>query len=206
MSAAVAVGSSERWGFVELVKFVSGAAVLGAEIAAARLIAPAFGASTVVWANTIAIVLVALAGGYWLGGRLADRHPTEQAMARGALIGAAMIALIPFVGIPLLDLTEDRLGEFSGSLVVGLILLAPPVLVLGALAPWAIRLRVTAVSTAGDITGRLYALSTAGGLVGNFAAALFLIPWVGTRWTFLICAAVLAVVVLPRAWPSSKPA
>ena len=36
----------------------------GAEIAAARLVAPAFGASTVVWANTIAVVLVALASGY----------------------------------------------------------------------------------------------------------------------------------------------
>ncbi|MEA2295224.1 MAG: hypothetical protein QOE86_2863, partial [Solirubrobacteraceae bacterium] len=27
------------------------------------------------WANTIAVVLVALSAGYWLGGRLADRHP-----------------------------------------------------------------------------------------------------------------------------------
>ena len=55
------------------------------------------------------------------------------------------------------------------------------------------------------MTGRLYALSTAGGLVGNFAAALALIPLVGTRWTFLIFAALLAVVSAPRAW-SSRPA
>ena len=37
--------------------------------------APFFGDSTIVWANTIAIVLVALSIGYWFGGRLADRHP-----------------------------------------------------------------------------------------------------------------------------------
>ena len=37
--------------------------------------APFFGASTIVWANTIGVVLVALSVGYWLGGRLGDRHP-----------------------------------------------------------------------------------------------------------------------------------
>ena len=59
----------EPWGFPEGVVFVAGISTLGAEIAAARLIAPAFGASTVVWANTIAIVLVALAGGSPTGTR-----------------------------------------------------------------------------------------------------------------------------------------
>ena len=84
-------------------------------------------------------------------------------------------------------------------------LVAPPLVVLGALTPWAIRLRVDSVDGAGETTGRLYALSTAGGLVGNFAAALALIPLVGTTWTFIIAAALLAAVCLPKAW-SSKPA
>ena len=113
MSAAVG-SRSGAWGFPEGVVFVAGISTLGAEIAAARLIAPAFGASTVVWANTIAIVLVALAGGYWLGGRLADRHPHARGLARTALLGAALVALIPLLAIPLLDVTEDSLGEFSG--------------------------------------------------------------------------------------------
>ena len=44
---------------LEAIVFVVGISTLGAEIAAARLLAPFFGASTVVWANTIGIVLVA---------------------------------------------------------------------------------------------------------------------------------------------------
>ena len=193
MSDAVIGGRRERWTFVELVVFTSGVATLAAEIAAQRLVAPAFGASTVVWANTIAVVLLALAGGYWVGGRLADRHPTARGLALTALAGAALVALIPLVAIPLLDVTEDRLQELAGSLLVVLVLVGPPVVVLGAVSPWAIRLRVRAVEDAGDVTGRLYALSTAGGLVGTFASALLLIPLVGTRWTFLIAAALLAL-------------
>jgi predicted membrane-bound spermidine synthase len=186
-----------RWTFSEVAVFAAGVATLAAEIAAQRLIAPAFGASTVVWANTSAVVLLALAIGYWAGGRLADRHPHARALALTALLGAGLVALIPLGAIPLLGLTEDRLGELGGSLLVVLVLVGPPVLVLGAVSPWAIRLRVRSIEDAGDVTGRLYALSTAGGLVGTFASALLLIPLVGTRWTFLIAAALLAVAAAP---------
>ena len=194
-----------RYGLVELVVFAAGVATLGAEIAAQRLVAPAFGASTVVWANTIGVVLIALACGYWVGGRLADRHPRLRGLSLTALAGAALVALVPFVAVPLLSGTEDALSELAGSLLALLGLVAPPVLVLGAVSPWAIRLRVTGLAGAGDAAGRVYAISTAGGLVGTFASALALIPLVGTRWTFLICAALLAVVSLPTAWPRSRP-
>ena len=182
---------------LEVLVFCVGAATLGAEIAAARLLAPYFGASTVVWANTIAVVLLALAVGYWAGGRLADRHPRLGALSAVVLAGAVLLALVPLVAVPLLDGTEDALSELWGSLLAVLALVAPPVLVLGAVAPWAIRLRLAAVEDAGEVAGRLYALSTAGSLAGTFAAALVLLPLIGTRLTFVSFAALLAIVALP---------
>ena len=72
-----------------LLVFVVGAASLGAEIAAARLMAPFFGASTIVWANTIGVVLVSLSVGYWIGGRFADRHPHKQGLCTLVLVAGA---------------------------------------------------------------------------------------------------------------------
>jgi spermidine synthase len=178
--------------------FVVGAGSLGAEIAAVRLLAPYFGASTIVWANTIGVVLVALSVGYWLGGRLADRHPHLRGLCLLSLAAAALLALVPFVAHPLLNLAVQALdeisaGAFLGSLLAVLALVAVPVLLLGAASPWAIRLGVSSVEEAGTVAGRLYALSTAGSLVGTLASALLLIPLVGTRRTFLVFALAISV-------------
>ena len=184
-----------------LLGFGVGTGSLGAEIAAVRLLAPYFGASTIVWANTIGIVLVALSVGYWLGGRLADRNPHMRGLCLLALAAAALLAAVPFAADPLLDVAVDALdeisaGAFIGSLVAVLVLVAVPVLLLGAVSPYAIRLAVSSVEEAGTVAGRLYALSTAGSLLGTLVSALLLIPLVGTRRTFLIFALAIAVMAV----------
>jgi spermidine synthase len=187
---------------IEVLAAVVGAASLGAEIAAARLLAPWFGASTIVWANTIATVLVALSAGYWVGGRLADRDPTLRGLSRLVLLAAGLMAIVPFAAGPFLRVSVDALdsvqaGAFAGSLLAVLVLIAVPVLVLGCVAPYAVRLSVNAVEEAGRVAGRLYAISTMGSLAGVFLSALLLIPLVGTRRTFLAFALALALVAVP---------
>jgi spermidine synthase len=184
-----------------LLVFVVGAGSLGAEIAAVRLLAPSFGASTIVWANTIGVVLVALSLGYWLGGRLADRRPDIRGLCLLALVAAGLLALVPFAADPLLDVAVDALdeisaGAFVGSLLAVLVLVAVPVLLLGAVSPYALRLAVSSVEEAGSVAGRLYAVSTAGSLVGTLGSALLLIPLIGTRRTFLVFALAIAVVAV----------
>ena len=153
-----------------LVVFVVGTCILGAEIAAARLLAPSFGASTIVWANTIGVVLVALSIGYWYGGRLADRDPTP----RGPLPDrpaqrAAARARCPFVADPFLDVAVDALDSISAGAAAGLAHRRArarrrcPSSCSGAVAPYALRLAVTGVEEAGpdrraalrDLHGRL---------------------------------------------------
>jgi spermidine synthase len=179
--------------------FVVGMASLGAEIAAARLMSPYFGASTIVWANTIAVVLVSLSVGYWLGGRLGDDHPHLRGLCALVAGAAVLLALVPFAARPFLSISVDALdeisaGAFVGSLVGVLALVAVPIVLLGACSPWAVRLATPDVDHAGRTAGRLYAISTAGSLVGTMSAALLLIPFLGTQRTFLFFALTLALV------------
>jgi spermidine synthase len=191
-----------------LIVFVVGSASLGAEIAAARLMAPFFGASTIVWANVIGVVLVSLAVGYWYGGRFADRHPHKQGLCTLVLVAALAVCAIPFVADPFLDISVDALdnvsaGAFIGSLVAVTVLIAPPLMLLGAASPYAIRLAVERIEESGTVAGRMYAISTIGSLAGTWTSALLLVPLVGTRRTFLIfglaCAVVAATGIARRA-------
>ena len=191
--------ADERPGSLALGALVFGAGIgaLATEITASRLLAPYFGSSTIVWANLIGIVLAALALGYWLGGRTADRRPWPSLLGFIVLAASVCVAAIPFVAKPFLDLTVEGLDSASAGAVIGsflavLLLCAPPVVLLGMVSPFAIRLAVSSIETAGSVAGRLYALSTAGSLLGTFLPALVLIPAVGTQRTFLAIAALLA--------------
>ena len=191
-----------RMAYVRGLAFVVGAASLGAEISAARLLAPYFGASTIIWANTIATVLVALSAGYALGGRLADRRGDLRGLCAIVTVAGLLLAAVPFAADPFLRVAVRALGALSvggflGSLVAVLVLVAVPVLLLGTVAPYANRLAVGRVTQTGTVTGRLYAISTVGSLVGTFASALLLIPLIGTHRTFLVFALALVVVAVP---------
>jgi spermidine synthase len=191
---------------IEVVAFLAGAGTLATEVAASRLLAPYFGSSTAVWANIIGLTLAYLAIGYWLGGRLADRRPEPQLLARILLLAAVVLAVMPFIARPILDVAVRGLDALSVGSVVGsffavIALFAVPVTALGAVAPFVVRLALTRVDEAGRVAGRLYALSTTGSLVGTFGVALLAIPFVGTQRTLVATAALLALAAALLAGP-----
>lgn len=187
---------------LDLLVFVAGAASLATEIAASRLLAPYFGSSTIVWANVIGLVLVYLSVGYWVGGRVADRHARPAVLGAIVLGAAGSLAVIPFVAHPILGLAARGVESLSAGVVVGsfaatLALFSVPVTLLGMVSPFAIRLALEDLRTAGTVSGRLYALSTVGSILGTFLAAMVTIPAVGTQRTVLGSALLLAL----ASWP-----
>src|SRR4051812_50228136 len=81
--------------------------------------APFFGASTIVWANTIGVVLVALSIGYWLGGRFADPRPQLRGLCLVVLAAAVLLAVVPLVARPFFDFSGDALDEVQAGAFVG---------------------------------------------------------------------------------------
>jgi predicted membrane-bound spermidine synthase len=187
---------------LSLLVFLAGIGSMATEICASRLLAPYYGSSTVVWANIIGLILASLSIGYWLGGRLADRRPSPQLLATIVLAAAAWVAAIPFVARPFLDLSIKGIDTLSTGAVVGsfaasLALFAPPVVLLGMVTPFAIRLAATGVEDAGRVAGRIFALSTAGSIIGTFVPALITIPLIGTQRTLIGAALIIAASAVP---------
>ncbi len=187
--------------YLYLLVFTAGFTTLGVELTAARLLDPWFGNSLIVWAALIGLILLYLAAGYWLGGRIADRSPHLVTLLRLAALGAFGVGLVPAVAGPVLRSASQGLADFNAGLLAGsmagiLVLFAVPVTLLGCVSPFAIRLAIRDVQSSGAIAGRISALSTTGSILGSFLPVLFLIPNIGTRRTFATLAIALLLVVL----------
>ncbi len=177
---------------------VSGMTTMATEMSASRLLAPYFGASVMVWANIIGLILIYLSIGYWYGGRLADRHPTLRALCTVTMAASIMIAIVPFIARPVLEISSGGIDSLEVSSVLGsfagcLLLFSVPVTLLGMVPPFTVRLALRSIHDSGQVAGSLYALSTIGSIVGTFGSVLVLIPWIGTRSTMLSFAAILAL-------------
>lgn len=193
--------------YLGLLVFVVGAVTLGVEVSAARLLEPAFGNNQLVWAALIGLILLYLAIGAWVGGKLADRFPHRRGLELTATVGALGVGLIPTVSPLILrwaaqGLESFQTGPLVGSLLSVLLLFSIPITLLGAVSPWAVKLALRDVSEAGQTAGRLSASATIGSLVGTFLPVLWLIPAYGTRWTFYLLALAPLLVLTIGAWRS----
>ncbi len=182
-----------------LLAFVAGACSLAVELSASRLLAPYFGTSLFVWANLIGLILLYLTIGYYLGGRIADRYPKPEVLYTLTIIAAFLISLIPFLSKPILQWSQSSfatysVGVFYGSLISVILLFAVPMILLGCVSPFAIRLRIQRLGKSGRTAGQLYAISTAGSILGTFLPVLYLIPTIGTYRTFFTIAVSLLLV------------
>ncbi len=180
---------------------VAGAASLSVEFAASRLLAPYFGTSLFVWANLIGLILLYLTIGYYVGGRVADRYPRPVVLYSLTAVAALLISLIPVLSRPILGWSQlafatYSIGVFYGSLVSVILLFAIPMILLGCVSPFAIRLCTAQVVRSGRTAGQLYAISTIGSIFGTFFPVFVLIPYLGTYMTFFTTALALLLVSL----------
>jgi spermidine synthase len=186
-----------RWGEIDIARlpllslvFVGGMTSLALEMMAPRLLAPFFGTTLIVWSIVIGMFLLYLSTGYFIGGRLADRYPMPRVLCGITTAAAISIGVIPFISQPVLEwsvrgLSQVNVSIVATSFVAVLLLFSVPVVLLGLVSPYAVRLSVNAIASSGRSAGGLYALSTVGSIIGAFLPVLVLMPNWGVRRTML---------------------
>jgi predicted membrane-bound spermidine synthase len=185
--------------YLYITVFFSGMTSLAVELSASRLLGNVYGSSNLVWACIIGLILIYLTLGYWLGGKLADKHPEPKVFYRLLMWASLTVGLVPMVARPLLRAASNAFDTLQIPLLVGafitvLILFIVPVTLIGMASPFALKLALRDTENAGKESGRLSAISTLGSFVGTFLPVLVLIPWIGTFRTFLFFSSVLMLV------------
>ncbi|MBN2002862.1 MAG: fused MFS/spermidine synthase [Anaerolineae bacterium] len=189
--------------------FIGGVVSLALELAASRLLAPAFGTAELVWSAIIGLILLYMAVGYALGGRWADRSPYPASLYTVLVLAGLAIAAIPLLARPMLRMAAQgmlawNLGLIAGPFLFILVLFVAPVTLLACVSPFAIRLSATQVAESGVTSGRIYAVSTLGSFIGTFLPNLLLIPALGTRRTFLTLALLTTATGLWGLWLAQR--
>ena len=176
--------------------FLAGAVTMSVEFGASRLLGNVFGTSNIVWAVVIGLVLVYLTLGNWLGGRLADKNPSARVYYSVLAWAALGAGLVPLLSRPVLRAAAEafdalNLGVLAGAFAAVILLFSVPVILLGMVTPFALKLLIQSTEKTGRISGKLSAISTLGSFLGTFLTVLVLIPWVGTYRTFLLVSLIL---------------
>ena len=169
---------------------ITGAAILIVEILGAKMLAPYVGTSHFVWTAQIAVTLVSLAIGYYLGGMLVDLSPKLSRLYLCIAIAAVYLA----VTILVVEDVAYRFLEMNlamGALLSSAVLFFVPLTLLAAVGPFLIRVLAISFSTIGKQIGRLSAISTLGSVIGTVLIGYVLLPFLPNSVTMYATAGVL---------------
>lgn len=193
---------NKRWIFY-LTGFLSGLSVMAIELGASRLMAPYFSSSQIVWTIIIGTIMIAMAVGNVIGGRMADKNKTPDKMFFWLFVAATWTMLIPLVGKFIISAVAVGLAMIiqSNYLVVAafvscILVFVFPLLVLGMVTPNLVKFSVESLDENGKTVGIIEACNTIGSIIGTFIPTFVSIPWLGTSLTFVIFACVLYAVCL----------
>lgn len=163
------------------------------EILGAKMLSPFVGLSHFVWTAQIAVTLVALACGYYVGGRLADRAQNPGRLYGAILVAAAYLVLTVLVVEPVAYWCLDfKLAV--GSLLASAFLFFIPLALLAMTGPFLIRVVASSVAGVGSTAGRLTAIGTLGSFAGTMCIGYVMLPLLPNSISMYLTAAALMLI------------
>lgn len=192
-----------------IIALLEGFAGLGIEIYAIRISATYIGSSISITGVILAMVLIAIAVGYWYGGQLSQSISTpRQALLRAGYVlslSAAFHTVACIIQLPLLEIiTLNTDNPIIAAIGVGL--LYGVGLAFGSTSIPLITQFLTLQYNnqesidAGKNAGMMVAITTVGSVLGSTLTPIFLLPYIGLRSSLALFIASLAI----SAWLCTK--
>src|SRR5262245_52282971 len=183
-SASISLGLRR---YLYITAALTGAAVMIVEILGAKMLAPYLGTSHFVWTAQIAVTLVALACGYYLGGRLVDRSMQLGSLYWGIFGAGVYLALTVTVTEPVAYWCLQIKGSLAlGSLLASTFLFFVPLSLLAMVCPFLVRVLTEEIAAVGGNVGRLTSISTVGSFIGTILIGYVLIPFLPNSVTMYV--------------------
>lgn len=167
---------------------------MAVELMGAKLVAPFYGNSLYVWTAALTITVLGLTLGYYAGGLLSKKRPSETKLFVVLGISALLVLALPFTASLSMAVTKG-MDLIVGICATCVLLLLLPMLCFGIVGPMVVGLMSSQLEAVGKTAGTVYFTSTLGGIAATFLLGLYLIPVAGLR----LCATItgLALATLP---------
>lgn len=175
--------------------FLEGTAVMSVEFLGAKIIAPYFGTSLQVWTSVIGITMLALALGYYLGGKLSTRKNPSIILARIIFAGSIFLLSMPIFSTKVILLLSNT-NIYYGSIFSSILLLLPAITCFGMMNPILIGNAGKGIEEAGNSTGIVYAASTLGAVFCVLLLGFFIIPFIGISIPIYLLSSFLGIIIL----------
>ena len=167
---------------------------MSVELLGGRLLAPWFGSSIYVWGSIISVFMLALALGYYIGGRWSVHNPNLKKFGMIFVAGGLILLPLMLSAESVMSAVFDQVSDPRyGSLLAASVLFIAPTLTLGIISPYSVRLLVEQSDRAGEVAGKLYFFSTLGSAIGTLATSFYFVLWFEMETIFIaLCVTLIA--------------
>jgi predicted membrane-bound spermidine synthase len=179
--------------YLYLTAAVTGAAIMVVEILGAKMLSPFVGMSHFVWTAQIAVTMVALACGYYVGGWLVDHFQKLHHLYLALLIAAGYLVLTVLICEPVANWCLD-FNLAVGTLLASTVLFFVPLALLAITGPFLVRIVTSSVNGVGGNVGRLTSIGTLGSFAGTLCIGYLMLPLLPNSISMYLTAAVLVII------------
>lgn len=173
--------------------FIVGFSLMVVELTSTRILAVYVGVSIYTLTAVIGIILLGLAIGSYLGGRLIDRYYSPKTIFIFFTSSALLVAFIPVLSSQSPIFVSLDLPLMIIVVLISLVLFFLPAIFIGTLYPSLLKFYLDNIAMVGKKSGTLSMVGATGSIVGTFSTGFFFLGYLSSSATIFIISIILFI-------------